>query len=291
MNYKIVLFFASTLLSCAFLHADGFEEPVSDQKIKKEFERQLGELKDAGKTVPAADLIKQLKKQESAKHALSTATDADFDTASVYERSKRGVLCFGNIYKCDHCDEWHGNIAGGFVISSDGLAVTNYHVVDNEKAGAFGAMTLDGKVYAVKEVIAASKRDDLAVVRLEGDEFHPLPVAMGDPVGSEVTVISHPQGRFYTVSKGIISRYFKARTSKGKGSDRLAITADYARGSSGSPVLNNDGAVIGVVAATSSIYYDKKDGVDRNLQMVIKSCIPSGTIHKILGSVKPEEAE
>jgi hypothetical protein len=41
------------------------------------------------------------------------------------------------------------------------------------------------------------------------------------------------------------------------------------------------------VAATNSIYYSKSEGIARNLQMVIKSCIPSSSILKLLESVAP----
>ena len=272
----------------ASLFADGFDEPVNDRAIKANFEKQLGALRDAEKVPDCADLAKQLKEQKHFPHELPpVVTPAELDTASVYDACKDGVLCFGNIYKCDKCSNWHGNIAGGFVISEDGLAVTNYHVMENDKAGAFGAMTIDGKLFPVKEIVASSKADDLAIVRLEGEDFKPLTIAEGDSVGADVTVISHPQGRFYTVSEGIIARYFKAPTKKrGEVASRMAITADYAKGSSGSPVFNDDGAVIGVVASTNSIYYSKKDGVDQNLQMVIKSCIPSGSILKLLKEAK-----
>ncbi len=272
----------SLLIPCS-LFADGFDEPISDPAIRARFEKGLGELRDAGDVGEPGDIAEQLKAQAHHPCELPPAGGgSDLDTASVYERCKAGVLCFGNIYKCDRCDKWHGNIAGGFVISEDGLAVTNYHVMDNGKAGAFGAMTIDGKVYAVKEVVASSEADDLAIVQLDGEGFEPLQVATGDAVGGEVTVISHPQGRFYTVSEGIIARYFRIPAGKGAGSARMAITADYAKGSSGCPVFNDEGAVVGVVASTNSIYYSKEDGVDKNLQMVVKSCIPSGSILKLL---------
>jgi len=266
--------------------ADGFDAPISDRSIKMNFEKKLGEMRDAEKCIDPAELAKQLAERKRHAFALPDAPERDLDTASVYERCKDGVLCFGHIYKCDKCSKWHGNLAGGFVISKDGIAVTNYHVMESDKAAAFGAMTLGGKVYPVKEVLAASKADDLAIVQLEGDDFHPLPVARGDEVGEDVTVISHPEGRYFTVSEGIIARYFTARTKVGSNSPRIAITADYARGSSGCPVFNEAGAVVGVVASTKSIYYSKKDGIDQNLQMVIKSCIPSGSILKLLEEKK-----
>lgn len=277
----------------ATLFADGFLKPLDDQMITSQFAKKLGELKKSSDLPDGAALGKQLKAEKRFAHDLTSAPNTHLDTASVYERSKNSVLCFGNVFKCGKCSKWHSNIAGGFIISEDGLAVTNYHVMDNAKAGVFGAMTIDGKIFPVKEIVASSKADDLAIVRLEGKGFKALPIAEGAAVGAEVSVISHPEGRFYSVSKGIIARYFKKPVphghSRGPGAPRMAITADYAKGSSGSPVLNENGAVVGVVSTTKSIYYSKEDGIKRNLQMVVKSCIPSGSILKLLKKVETAE--
>lgn len=273
-------------LTPGLLFADGFQSPINDLEIKANFEKRLGALRDQGKLPAPAELATQLKKQKQLSVKLPPTAATSSKTSSIYQKNKKGILCFGNIYKCDKCDKWHSNIAGGFIISKEGLAVTNYHVMENKKAGGFGAMTMDGKIYPVIKVVASSKRNDLAIVQLSGRDFHPLPIAEGDTVGSDVTVISHPEGRFYTVSKGIISRYYTLRGGNERGSPRMAITADFAKGSSGSPVFNQSGDVIGVVASTNSIYYNKSEGVERNLQMVIKSCIPSGSILKLLTPAK-----
>jgi len=280
--------FLLTLLALtpSVIFADDFKEPINDLKIRSTFERLLGKLRDDGKLIEPEKLAAQLTEEKQIQISLPNLGELNSRPSSVYQKNKQGILCFGNIYKCDRCDNWHGNIAGGFIITKEGLAVTNYHVMESSKAGAFGGMTIDGKIYPVTKVVASSKKDDLAIVQLKGDNFHPLSIASGGDVGSDVTVISHPEGRFYTVSKGIISRYYTMRSGKEKGSHRMAITADFAKGSSGSAVFNKAGEVVGVVASTNSIYYNKKDGIERNLQMVIKSCIPSGSILKLLNSGK-----
>jgi V8-like Glu-specific endopeptidase len=63
---------------------------------------------------------------------------------------------------------------------------------------------------------------------------------------------------------------------------RMAITADYAKGSSGAPVFNRKGQVVGVVSSTSSIYYSVENGKKENLQMVVKNCIPVESIRELI---------
>ncbi|MGI9241297.1 MAG: trypsin-like peptidase domain-containing protein, partial [Verrucomicrobiales bacterium] len=262
---------------------------INDQQIKKRFEQEMGKLEAEESTPKPETILEQLKERKH--HTLELPDVMGIPRPmpgaalgpDIYDKRKSSVLCFGNIYKCDNCNNWHGNLAGGFVITADGVAVTNYHVMENAKAGAFGAMTQDGKVYAVEEVLAASKRDDLAIVKLAGEDFSPAPIAEKARVGSRIIAISHPEGRFYTVSEGIVSRYYKRSTRNGEGPARLSITADFAKGSSGSPVFDAHGSVVGVVAATDSIYYNRdKEGNESNLQMVIKSCVPSSAILELI---------
>jgi S1-C subfamily serine protease len=254
-------------------------ETIDDLGLKAAFEKQLGALKDAGKTADPKELQKQLNRTRAGGIELETVPDRVLQASAIYDNAKSATLIFGNIYKCDRCDKWHGGMAGGVLLTSDGVAVTNYHVMENNKAGAFGAMTADGSMHAVLEVLAASKKDDVALVRLAGENFPSIPVSIGDDVGSEVRVISHPDGRFFSYSEGVIARYFTDRKNR---APRMQITADYARGSSGSGVFNEAGALTGLVSATTSIYYHQSKEEHDNLQMVIKSCIPVAAIWDLL---------
>jgi S1-C subfamily serine protease len=142
-------------------------------------------------------------------------------------------------------------------------------------------MDSNGKTFVVSEVLAANKSADVALLRLRDAKLTPLPLAVRAPVGTAVSVISHPDGRYFTMTKGDVSRYFVARSKTGQ-ANRMAITADYAKGSSGAPVLDSTGAVVGMVSATNSIYYSKVKGHNENLQMVVKSCVPVDAIHRLL---------
>lgn len=262
---------------------------VDDAAIRDRFQQVL-EADIGNPDVPkGSSLLTQPAGQESAqilkKIAEITPRVADsaekLSSPEIFARAMRGVLLVGHLYQCGKCDKWHPNIAGGVVIDPIGLAVTNFHVMDAPKAEIFGAMTPDGEVYPIIEVLAASKSDDLAVVRLNtrGRKLDAIALAGDDPVGSEVHVISHPDGRFYTCSEGIVARYYFDQHAR---APRVQITADYAKGSSGSGVFNDHGALLGLVSSTTSIYYTQTPEEQRNLQMVVKSCIPVASIRRLL---------
>ena len=264
---------------------------VDDRQLKANFEKGLGALRDGDKIRPAAELIKELRGRTTHPLDLATTPNAGptLTRSEIYQKSLESSLIFGHIYKCDKCAHWHGNVAGGFILTADGLAVTNFHVINSPKAAAFGAMTADGKIYPVKEILAASEPDDVAILQLEGATgLTPLPVSTAAEPGEEVTVVSHPSGLFYTLTQGVVSRYSVQKPRVGHPIPSLEITADYAAGSSGSPVFDAYGNVVGLVKSTRSLYYEQeKDGTQKNLQMVIKTCVPASSILHLLK--QPEE--
>jgi S1-C subfamily serine protease len=272
---------SSTVAPSPGSHQSDEHATIADAAIMRSLTEKMDALKKAGKLTDSDKLQAQLsRKQHSLKLAAQPST-TPLTPVQLYERCEDGVLIFASLYNCGKCTRWHTNAASGFVIHSDGIAVTNYHVIENDSDSLLGAMTVDGRVLPIKEVLAADKAADVAIVRLDGKGLTALPVASNDPVGTPVVVISHPTQRFYTLTTGIISRYFNGGRH-GQHAERMAITADYAKGSSGGPVINDYGAVTGIVSSTSSIYYNKKDGVESNLQMVIKSCVPGKAVLNLL---------
>ena len=263
---------------------------INDQSIREEFEAGLEALRQSPALVPAVELIEQLRAQgaggarSSETHpqlSLSKPGERAMTSSEVYRSALQSTLIVGNLYQCGKCSRWHSSLAGGVLIDASGVLVTNYHVIDSDKVAVFAAMTVDGEVFPIVEVLAASKADDLAIVRVRADkDLAAAPLAdRNEPVGAEIRVISHPDGRFYTFSEGIAARYF---LDPGKRSARLQITADYARGSSGCGVFNETGALVGIVSSTDSIYYTEENKVQRNLQMVVKSCIPLDSVRRLL---------
>jgi len=209
----------------------------------------------------------------------------------LYNRVRSSVLVIGTYYKCTKCPNWHVLPASGYVITADGVAVTNYHVVHIDiKGEMLVAQTADGLVLPVKEVLAASQADDIAIVQLDlaavplGARLVPAPLAPDAPVGEPVAVVSHPDNHFYLMTQGTIARYCLSNEPQSRGATRLQITADFARGSSGAPVCDTRGSVVGMVTSTESVYYSTENNQQKNLQMVFKQCIPAA---RILALIQP----
>lgn len=269
---KIIHFWPIALILFSLGKLLAREHYVDDLLLRKKFEKGLEEMVEANKTVSMSELGAQLY-QEHPKLKLPDAPKNLFSPDDLYEQCKKSVLVVGRLYNCGKCDKWHTSTASGFVVGRKGIMVTNYHVLEKGEGETLGAMDYRGRIYAVQKVLFASKADDLVVLKLREAELIPLSIGLPAKVGSDVWVISHPDRRLYTLTKGMVSRYNTFRENNNN-VGRMSITADYAKGSSGAPVLNNNGEVIGVVSSTNSIYYNKIKGRDENLQMVIKNCIP-----------------
>ena len=242
----------------------------------------------SGREVVSPEQLRRgLSRGQAAVEGLVEAGDADLDGATLYEQAQRAVALVGSAYKCPHCDNWHTDAASGFFIAPGGVLVTNHHVVAADRDGrrAMFAMLPDGRTFALAEVLAADARTDVAIVRVDPVDQHgsdapipALPLAEASTTGQDAWVLSHPDGRYFALTKGIVSRRYLHH-----GQRWMTVTADYARGSSGGPVLDARGRVIGLVSSTNSVYYDTDD--DRgpqNLQMVWKQCVPVENVRALL---------
>jgi S1-C subfamily serine protease len=174
------------------------------------------------------------------------------------------------------------NVAGGGFVIAPGVCLTSLHVAKDKGARGFSALTRDGRVIPVREVLAYEPVNDLVILQLdlpEGVDLPALPLAReAAPAGSPVFVMSHPDDRFFLLSTGYVARHTLWRTQAGVEAF-MSITADFAKGSSGCPVLDERGTVIGIVNNTESIYYDD-DGHRKqlDLQMVVKNATPSWAV-------------
>ncbi|MFH1154518.1 MAG: S1C family serine protease [Pseudomonadota bacterium] len=161
----------------------------------------------------------------------------------------------------------------GFFYSADGDFITNNHVLTiNRRASV---KTFDGETLPVQSVIERNEQYDFVKAKTgpSKGEFPFLPIATKLPrTGDPILVIGSPMGLEQTVSEGIVSAW---RNIPDHGRV-IQITAPISRGSSGGPVLNMNGEVIGVAA------FQTKEGQNLNF------AIPVTTI---FGKTKPEDRQ
>ena len=138
----------------------------------------------------------------------------------------------------------NGKILGfgsGFFVKPN-LIATNYHVI---AGAASGTAKLVGKhnTYEIEGFTATSTYDDLVLLKASVPGINPLPLGNSDAVkiGETVYVAGNPKGLEGTFSDGIISG-----RHGGHAKGRIQMTAPISPGSSGGPVLNKKGEVIGV---------------------------------------------
>jgi serine protease Do len=130
----------------------------------------------------------------------------------------------------------------GFVVSSDGLIATNLHVIGNARQAV--VVLADGREFKDVEVINFDDVHDLMVLRVSVKNLTPL--TLGDStkvkVGERVVAIGHPLGLGNTVSDGLVSAVRKINPQL----TVLQVSAPISHGSSGGPLFNEAGEVIGI---------------------------------------------
>lgn len=171
----------------------------------------------------------------------------------------------------------------GFLISADGMIVTNKHVVADQSAD-YTVVTSDGKEYPAK-IMAVDPSNDIAVIKIDGNDFPTLEFGDSDSLktGQTVIAIGNSLGEFSnTVSKGIISglkRNVTASSGVGVGDTEnltniIQTDAAINLGNSGGPLLDVNGQVIGVNVAMAQ---DAQN---------IGFALPSKQIEKVVNQVK-----
>jgi len=134
----------------------------------------------------------------------------------------------------------------GFIIRSDGVVVTNFHVID-------GALSIEcildnQQTYEVEYLLNFNQLKDIAILKLKGAQNLPV-VHLGDSDGvelaDEVVAIGNPLGLQNSVSVGIVSGFRSML-----GVSHIQTTASISNGSSGGPLFNMYGEVIGITTLT-----------------------------------------
>jgi serine protease Do len=141
----------------------------------------------------------------------------------------------------------------GFIISSDGYILTNYHVVETAYLRDLPLVVSlhDGTEFDAS-VIGYEASNDVALLKIEASELSAAVIANSDSirVGQPVYAVGNPFGDLvYTMTEGIVSALDRIVTVEQKSIDAFQFSAAVNSGNSGGPVYDTNGEVIGIVSA------------------------------------------
>ena len=190
------------------------------------------------------------------------------------------------------------SLGSGFVWSSDGIVVTNNHVV--EGASLISVNFNDGSKLPAK-LIGVDPDSDVAVLRVDAKNLLAAPIGTSSDllIGETVIAVGNPFGLSGTVTTGVVSALGRSVPSKEAGrtfTDFIQTDASINPGNSGGPLLNIEGRVIGI----NTMIYANAQGigfaipVDR-AKKVIQDILRYGQVHSawigaVTATITPEEA-
>jgi S1-C subfamily serine protease len=229
----------------------------------------------------------------------------------------RSVALVGEYYHCVECDKWHANLSTGFAVADGRHIATCLHVLHGEPSEDGVAPLLfvadfEGQVAPVSRVVASDAAYDIAVLQCETKSFTPLPLRSEVEPGERVYCLSNPDHMFGTFTEGLVSRMYVVRgeapgtgpepaenedgnadapqhdLSKSMAQDPLLppraflqVTCEFAGGSSGAPIVDAMGNVVGIAQSTRSVAVDP-DAAQLEVQMVARTASPASALLRLL---------
>jgi hypothetical protein len=195
---------------------------------------------------------------------LSPLLRQNLEPPELCDRLRESTLAIGSYYQCPDCDEWHLNSSAGFVVGAGGVVCTCCHVVvakdDKVKESYLVAADAEGRVYPVRSVLAADPEADTCFLKIDGLAAKPLPLRTGVRTGERVYCLSHPGGYYFMFTQGMVARVNRRSNEMldehGQTNGLLSrpilflnVTAEFAPGSSGAPIIDEAGNVVAQVAS------------------------------------------
>ena len=140
----------------------------------------------------------------------------------------------------------------GFIISSDGYILTNYHVVQTAHEHSLPLIVSlnDGTEYTAT-VIGYEESSDVALIKIDATGLNAAVIANSDTIraGQRVYAVGNPFGDLnYTMTEGIVSALDRVTTVDGKSINTFQFSAAVNPGNSGGPVYNENGEIMGIVS-------------------------------------------
>ena len=144
------------------------------------------------------------------------------------------------------CGNNETKLGSGFIVTEDGLILTNYHIIEN--AEKIVVKLKNNRAYSNVQVAGQDPKRDIALLKIRAQDLKKVRLGDSDDVdiGQRVVSIGNPLGLESTISDGLISS--KRKTDDGL--RLLQISVPLSEGSSGGPLFNLKGKVIGITTAS-----------------------------------------
>lgn len=274
-----------------------------DEKLTSRIELACDRLRVTAKLVSCADLLAKDPEPVAAgllPPEVAVASGTPPAPTQVYQTLRRSLRAVGHYYRCLECEDWHFNPSSGFALDGMGRVVTCAHVLPSDadmRDAYLVCADLDGNAWPVEKVLAIDRAADLAVLQT-GERGAPgMVLSTGAAIGSRVYCLSNPDGMYGYFAEGLVARRYLYRAPAAEGDPDglrrpppqplLDVTCQWAGGSSGGPVVDGWGRLVGVVQSTQTVSYPDED--DRNVtELVVRSAVPVESLRKLLTPPGPE---
>ena len=292
----------SCIVLCCFLVGNG--RGVAQEVVYRDYTRQEAALLDSLKKEGVLPLFKGMRALRQQAQGVKESTPVNIKPRRAGKREvtpeniikeRRASVLTVNKYqgvttRPDMVYGW----ATAVVLTADGVCVTNFHVfwelLDpaaklNPADSLIFVATEDGRAYPVTEILSFNKAADMAFFKIDtrGDVLTPMPLGDDLPAGANVHLLSNPEGYPYAYTHGRVSRTI-ALNPGDPFSRRMEMTADFAKGSSGGPIMDDRGNMVSMVSSIRAIYFSNQPPY--HLQMNVKLTIPVSSLRRVIKSPK-----
>ena len=199
-----------------------------------------------------SDEFRQQMSRTSFSAKLPPVSTKEIPAQELYRRAIESVyLVVGLTRPKPDKAEWRSAFSTAFVVHEDGVLSTSAHVFDHdEHDDAVVVFDVKGNLYPIVELLAVDRKSDTCLFRVAAKNLKPIPLASNPSPGSEIRVVGHPGDSLFYFTAGHVGNYEHDED----GQIWMNITADFGQGSSGGPVMDNAGNVVGQVSRTYTLY-------------------------------------
>ncbi len=289
----VSLFLARSIASAEVQTNNSVRTIIDDEAFEKAASQQVDHLLKEGKLVNYSTLAKNVPRLHGTL-GLAPVAMRQLSPPELAELLRHSTVAIGLRYQMPHSRKWHFMIGATAFSLAPEILSTSLHVmtIDPEmmRDAQAVAVTEEGRVFPITEIIAASDRADTCLLLVPGLTLPPLPLRSGVRPGESVWCMSHPDGFTYMFTSGQVARISRERyDEKHQPALHVEVTAEYCPGSSGGAVTDAAGNVVAQVSSINN--YDgftSRDGKTLNGIVSARTCTAA---EEMLALTTPGENE